>query len=133
MRTYHIDGSQPKAGQVFVFGSNLAGIHGAGAALAAYRNYGAKLGVAEGITGQSYAIPTVREKIAGPCSLEDIHAAVERFLAYTADHPEVEFFVTRVGCGLAGHHDGDIAPMFVNAPMNCSLPHTWHQFLRAAA
>jgi hypothetical protein len=126
-RTYHPDGSSPKPGQVFVFGSNLSGYHGGGAALAAHQHYGAEWGIAEGRTGQSYAIPTVKENIAGPLSLDEIRAAVERFLHYAATHPEESFLVTRVGCVLAGHKDADIAPMFRDAPLNCSLPDTWAQ------
>lgn len=131
-RQYHQDGSQPKAGQIFVFGSNLSGIHGAGAARAACLQYGAEWGVAEGMTGQSYALPTVQKKIAGPLSLEEIKAAVDRFISCASAHPEVVFFVTRVGCGLAGHLDQDIAPMFREASENCSMPDTWAKYLKEA-
>ena len=65
-RIYHPDGSAPAPDQVFVFGSNLSGIHGGGAAQAAHELYGARWGVAEGRTGRCYAIPTVRARIAGP-------------------------------------------------------------------
>jgi hypothetical protein len=128
-RIFHVDGASPQIGQVFVFGSNLSGIHGAGAARAACLQYGADWGVAEGITGQSYALPTVQKKIAGPLSLEEIKAAVDRFIGYAQAHPELEFFVTRVGCVRAGHQDADIAPMFRGAPENCSMPDTWAQYL----
>lgn len=129
MRRFHIDGSAPDTGQVFVFGSNLSGYHGGGAARAAHRLYGADWGVAEGVTGRSYAIPTVKEHIAGPLGLDDIRAAVGRFIDFAQAHPEREFFVTRVGCGLAGHRDEDIAPMFAAAPSNCSLPSQWSEFV----
>lgn len=128
-RHFHQDGGSPQSGQVFVFGSNLSGIHGAGAARAACLQYGAEWGVAEGMTGQSYALPTVKKKIAGPLTLDEIKAAVDRFIGYAQAHPELEFFVTRVGCGLAGHHDENIAPMFLGAPENCSMPDTWAQYL----
>lgn len=128
-RTYHQDGAPPKPGQIFCFGSNLSGIHGAGAALAAHSFYGAEWGVGEGRTGQSYALPTVRHGIAGPLSLPEIADAVARFLAHATAHSELLFFVTRVGCGLAGHNDSDIAPMFAGAPANCSLPRPWAEFL----
>ncbi len=131
-RAYHPDGSAPPSGSVFVFGANLSGIHGAGAARAAHKQYGAAWGVAEGITGQCYALPTVQHNIAGPLSLDEIRAAVERFLHHAATHPEDSFFVTRVGCVLAGHKDADIAPMFRDAPLNCSLPDTWREFIEAA-
>lgn len=128
-RTYHADGSAPGDGQTFVFGSNLSGIHGGGAAKAAHKLYGALWGVAEGITGQCYALPTVQHNIAGPLSLDEIRAGVERFLHHAATHLEDSFLVTRVGCVLAGHKDSDIAPMFRDAPLNCSLPVTWREIL----
>lgn len=128
MRTYHVDGSAPAPGQVFVFGSNMSGIHGAAAARAAHQHYGADWGIAEGRTGQSYALPTVRHHIAGPLPLAEIADAVERFLALAAESSD-EFFVTRVGCGLAGHHDEDIAPMFADAPANCSMPDAWRKYI----
>lgn len=130
---FHRDGTSPAPGQIFVFGSNLSGIHGGGAAKAAHQFYGAKWGAAEGIMGQSYAIPTVQERIAGALTLEQIQPAVQRFLAYAADHPETEFLVTRVGCVLAGHKDADIAPMFASATSNCSLPNTWASILGVPA
>lgn len=132
-RIFHVDGSSPASGQVFVFGSNLSGLHGGGAARAAHRFYDAKWGVAEGITGRCYAIPTVKHHLAGSLSLDEIRAAIERFLHHAATHPESQFFVTRIGCGLAGHHDQDIAPMFADAPMNCSLPLPWQQYVEVPA
>jgi hypothetical protein len=128
-RAFHPDGSSPTLGQVFVFGSNLSGIHGAGAARAANHRYGAEWGVSEGRTGWTYAIPTVQENIAGPLGLPAISTAVERFLRYAATHPEDSFLVTRIGCVLAGHTDKDFAPMFRDAPLNCSLPDTWRNLL----
>lgn len=115
---------------MFVFGSNLSGIHGAGAARAAHQHYGAKWGVADGMTGQCYAIPTVREHIAGPLTVDQIKPAVERFIAHAQRNPETQFFVTRIGCGLAAHRDQDIAPLFAAAPLNCSLPETWAAILQ---
>lgn len=128
MRKYHKDGSAPAQGQIFVFGSNLSGIHGAGAARAAHQHYGAAWGVGEGMTGESYALPTVRHNIAGPLPLAEIADAIERFIVIAEESAD-EFFVTRVGCGLAGHRDEDIAPMFRDAPSNCSLPDTWQKYL----
>ena len=129
-RKFHRDGSAPELTQLFVFGSNLSGIHGAGAARAAYDHYGAEWGVAEGLTGESYAIPTVAARIAGPISLADISDSVNRFIEFAKATPAAEFFVTRIGCGLAGHRDQDIAPMFAGAPSNCSLPDTWAQYIK---
>ncbi len=132
-RVYHKDGSAPAPGQIFVFGSNQSGIHGAGAARAAHQHYGAAWGVGEGLTGGSYALPTVRENIAGPLPLADINVAVERFLTYANHNPESRFLVTRVGCVLAGYSDEEIAPMFADAPANCSLPDTWKHHLEVMA
>lgn len=129
-RVYHKDGSPPEHGEVFVFGSNLSGIHGGGAARAAHKLYGARWGIAEGPTGRCYAIPTVRENIAGALSLELIRPAIERFLRHAVTHANTLFFVTRIGCGLAGHNDADIAPMFVGAPNNCDFPDTWEAYLK---
>lgn len=128
-RVYHIDGTSPHDNWVFVFGSNLSGYHGGGAAAAAHVLYGAKWGKAEGLSGRSYALPTVKEFIAGPLGVDEIRLHVEKFLQFANDHSELSFFVTRVGCGLAGHQDEDIAPMFRDAPLNCSLPLTWKPYL----
>lgn len=126
---YHRDGSQPHEDEIFVFGSNLSGIHGAGAARAAQMFYGAKRGNPRGLQGKSYAVPTVKERIAGPLSLQKIQTEVDEFLNFARNHPFHKFFVTRIGCGLAGHRDQDIAPMFKNAPDNCNLPDTWQELL----
>jgi hypothetical protein len=128
MRTYHQDGAQP-VNQVFVFGSNLSGWHGGGAARAAHKLYGAEWGVHSGRTGQCYAIPTVGERIGGPLPLETIALGVDMFLHHAATRPEDQFLVTRVGCGLAGHADADVAPLFRDAPSNCSLPMPWRQYI----
>lgn len=128
-RKFHKDGSSPAPGQVFVFGSNLSGFHGGGAARAAHQLYGAGWGEAEGMTGNSYAIPTVQEHIAGPLSIDQIAVAVGQFIEFAQANPSTDFFVTRVGCGLAGHRDQDIAPMFSGSPDNCSLPDTWAQYI----
>jgi hypothetical protein len=114
-----------KEGEIFVFGSNLDGIHGAGAALFARLHCGAQLGVGEGLTGQSYALPTC--KIPGvPLSLREIEMAVNRFLTLAVtDYTNLTFFVTRVACGFAGYTDAEIAPLFRDAPINCTLPPEW--------
>ena len=110
--------------KIFVFGSNLAGRHGKGAALCARRHHGAEYGVGVGRTGNSYAIPT-KDRNLKPLPLSTIGAFVRNFLEYAALHPELTFEVTRVGCGLAGYLDSDIAPFFKNAPRNCELPDWW--------
>lgn len=111
-------------GAIMVFGANKAGKHGKGAAVTAYLCYGAVRGVGEGIRGRSYAIPTKDERIRTlPLSMIAEH--VRRFLAYAASRPDLTFVVTRVGCGLAGYTDADMAPLFAGAPPNCALPPAW--------
>lgn len=114
---------------IFVFGSNLAGRHGLGAAKCALDEHGAIYGQGEGRQGNSYAIPTKDEHIK-TLPLTAIHLSVERFLAYAIVHSEEQFQVTRIGCGLAGYHDTNIAPMFADAPDNCILPYGWRTYAR---
>lgn len=111
---------------VFVFGSNLAGRHGAGAARTALQNHGAKYGQGVGRQGNSYAIPTKDENIQ-TLPLDRIEIFVDEFLEYARNNPDTQFAVTRIGCGLAGYKDADIAPLFANAPDNCSLPPGWRK------
>jgi len=109
---------------IFVFGSNRAGRHGKGAALSAKLYHGALYGQGIGRQGNSYAIPTKDEHLK-TLSLHSIEIEVSNFLEYAKNHPELDFFITRIGCGLAGYTDTVIAPMFKNAPSNCQLPPTW--------
>ena len=109
---------------VFVFGSNLAGRHGAGAALDARIEWGAQHGIGIGRTGRAYALPT-KDADMKPLSLGRIRAEVERFIMHAIEDPGSEFLVTRVGCGLAGYTEEQIAPMFRAAPDNCMLPDGW--------
>ena len=109
---------------IFVFGSNLAGRHGKGAALEAKRNHGAVYGQGVGPQGNSYAIPTKNEWLQ-TMDLADINYFVRMFIHYAELHPELTFNVTRIGCGLAGYNDWQIAPMFHDAPTNCNLPEGW--------
>lgn len=109
-----------KGTDIFVFGSNLAGRHGAGSALAARLHHGAVYGRGIGPQGMSYAIPTKDFELKR-MSLEEIKANVDDFIKYAEQHPELVFHVVRVGCGLAGYTDKEIAPMFVGAPANCKL------------
>lgn len=111
---------------IFVFGSNLAGRHGKGAALFAFQHHGAKYGVGEGPTGNAYAIPT-KNVVLQPLALDIIDYHVGVFLFYARQHPELQFEVTRIGCGLAGYSDHQIAPMFAEAPANCVLPKGWRK------
>lgn len=125
---YHPDFTQAGPEDIFVFGSNLAGFHGAGAALAAYNYYGAQLGIGEGRTGRSYAIPTKDETVRNTRKLTDIQASVAQFVVYTWENPDLRFFVTRVGCGLASIPNDTMAAMFYEAK-NCSFPEPWKPFL----
>lgn len=115
--------------RIFVFGSNLAGRHGAGAALWARRYFGAQYGVGVGPTGGAYAIPTKDQDLV-TLRLDAIAAYVRGFLDYANENPQEQFQVTRVGCGLAGYKDRDVAPMFKEAPANCLLPEEWVQYTR---
>lgn len=107
--------------QIFVFGSNLSGRHGAGAALDAWRLFGAEYFKGDGSTGRCYAIPTKGHNMEIR-SLEDIQKSVEQFLFYAWRNPDYEFIVTPIGCGLAGYKPEQIKPMFAAVPENVILP-----------
>ncbi len=111
-------------GQIFVFGANLAGRHGKGAALTAVKEYGAIYGQGVGPQGNSYAIPT-KDRNIQTLPLNVIFLYVLRFIGYAQANPDKVFYVTRIGTGLAGYKDSDIAPMFKDAPINCLLPDGW--------
>ncbi len=98
-----------KANEVFVFGSNLAGAHGGGAALLAYRKFGAIWGQGVGLQGQSYGIPTMQGGV------ETIRPYVDVFIQFAREHIEYKFLVTRIGCGIAGFRDEEIALLFQDA------------------
>jgi len=100
-----------KDNEVFVFGSNLAGIHGKGAARQAL-NWGAVMGVAEGMSGATYAIPTKDKIVRKSLSLGAIKAGVERFIKHASENESKLFLVTEIGCGLAKFNPEDIAPLF---------------------
>lgn len=107
--------------RIFVFGSNLAGRHGKGAALHAKQHHGAILGQGRGRQGSSYAIPT-KDADLNPLPLEQIAAEVAMFLEDARQTPDELYEVTPIGCGLAGYTPQQIAPMFRGAPANCRLP-----------
>jgi hypothetical protein len=109
---------------IFVFGSNLAGRHGKGAALFALNNHGAIYGVGVGKQGNSYAIPT-KDQYLKTLSLDYIELYVNQFLEYANERRELTFNITRIGCGLAGYKDEEVAPLFTAAPTNCVLPIEW--------
>jgi hypothetical protein len=125
---FHKDGTLPQNGEVFVFGSNLAGIHGAGAAKIAHQKFGAIYGAGMGLMGRSWAIPT-KDKLLNTLSLSDIERHIHIFVNDAPKFfPEHNWFVTRVGCGLAGYKDEQIAPMFRGAK-NCSFAEEWRPYL----
>jgi hypothetical protein len=95
--------------EIFVFGSNLAGLHGGGAARVAYKYFGAVWGQGVGLQGQTYAIPTMQGGV------ETISPYIDEFISFAKQHPELIFLVTRIGCGIAGFSDSDIAPLFASA------------------
>jgi len=113
---------------IFVFGSNLAGRHGGGAARFALLRHGAEYGVGLGRTGDSYALPTKDRNIQS-LSRTAIRVFVGDFIKHATAHPEDLFQVTRIGCGRAGYTDAQIAPMFMDAPANCSFDTAWQPFL----
>lgn len=113
---------------IFVFGSNLAGRHGAGAARYARTDKGAVYNVGFGLFGDSFAIPT-KDLSIQTMKLEDIADYVAMFITFAVRHPGTVFQVTRIGCGLAGLKDEDIAPMFNNAPKNCRFDTVWQPIL----
>lgn len=113
-----------KPNEIFVFGSNLDGMHGGGAARIARLHFGAVMGVGVGLQGQSYAIPTMQGGV------DTIQPYVDEFIQYAINHPELHFLVTRIGCGIAGFSEDEIAPLFRQAVSidNISLPQGfWEQ------
>lgn len=127
MYTFHKDGTLPQNGEIWVFGSNLAGIHGAGAARVARDQFGAPLGAGMGLMGNAYAIPTKNKQIE-TLSLEVINFFIDQFIQYTYQF-RGHYFVTRIGCGLAGYTDAQIAPLFREATVNCSFAEEWRPYL----
>lgn len=117
---------------IFVFGSNLAGRHGKGAALAAKQSHGAKYGVGVGRTGNAYAIPTKDQNLK-TLPITEIAKYVKDFLAYAKNNPELSFQLTPVGTGLAGYKHQDIAPLFKGVELlkNVATPSEWVKILRA--
>lgn len=114
-----------KPNEVFVFGSNLSGFHGGGAALVALEKFGAVWGQGVGLQGQSYGIPTMQGGV------ETIVPYVDEFIQFAKEHPELTFYVTRIGCGIAGFKDQEIAPLFSKAMQleNVILPKTFWEEL----
>ena len=101
--------------EIFVFGSNLEGLHFGGAARVAHDRFGAQWGVGVGLTGQTYAIPTMQGGV------ETIKPYVDQFIEYAKEHQDKKFLVTRIGCGIAGFKDEEIAPLFKRAIKVCNI------------
>lgn len=95
-------------GEIFVFGSNIYGMHGGGAAAVARRKFGAVMGCGEGLQGRSYALPTME-------GFEAMRTAVNRFIAFARTRRDLKFLVTAVGCGIAGYNPAQVAPLFTDA------------------
>ncbi len=111
--------------EIFVFGSNIEGFHMGGAARVAYEKFGAEWGVGDGPTGRCYAIPTMHG------GLEDIRPYAKKFIAYAKAHPMKRFMLTRVGCGIAGFKDSDMAQLFEDALEipNIAYPRKWLPYM----
>lgn len=111
-----------------VFGSNEAGVHGAGAARTALQQYGAQMGKGFGPSRSSFAIPTKDWQIQ-TLPIEAVTLYVNAFIRYAEINPTKQFKVTRIGCGLAGFENHQIAPLFLNAPSNCHFDLAWKPYL----
>ena len=109
--------------EIFVFGSNGFGAHNGGAAATAVHKFGAKMGQAEGLQGQSYAINTMSSE-------DEMYAQIDRFLDFAKSHPELTFLVTEIGCGIAGYSPEQIAPHFKDHSKNVILPDSFTQILK---
>lgn len=111
--------------EIFVFGSNLDGMHAGGAAKIAHNSFGAIWGEGVGLHGRTYAIPTMHG------GLDAIKPYVVDFIEFARTHPDMKFLVTRVGCGIAGFSDEEMAPLFKNATEleNVYLPEVWWEIL----
>ena len=114
-----------KENEIFVFGSNLEGMHGGGAARLAYNKFGAIWGQGVGLQGQSYGIPTMHGGV------DAIKPYVDEFIEFAKSHPELTFLVTRIGCGIAGFRDEEIAPLFKECieMENVCLPRSFHEYI----
>lgn len=112
----HIQSLEPH--EIFVFGSNIQGAHGGGAARVAHQQFGAQYGVGEGLTGQSYALPSME-------GTESFRAAAQRFIDFAASRPDLTFLLTKVGCGIAGYSETEVSQWFTEAPDNVVKPPGW--------
>ena len=117
--------------EIFVFGSNCSGRHGAGAAYFAWNKFGAEMGIGEGLTGQCYALPTMDEYFK-TLTLDGIKEKVECFIKVCKERPEKIFLLTKIGCGIAGYSPSEVASLFQDflpLPSNLILPREFHEVL----
>lgn len=130
MKFIYFNGFQtPCKGEIMVFGSNLGGIHGAGAAKYAAMHLGARKGIAEGFTGLCYAIPT-KDKYIKSLPFSQIRTYVSRFVDTTYIRYDMQFLITAVGTGLAGYRHCDVAPLFRECnSANCRFDERWQLYL----
>lgn len=118
-------------GAVYVYGANESYINASGTARIAREEYGAGMGRGWGLVGKSFGIPTKDWDI-NTLSLAEIKHYVNRFRSFAVSRPNMTFYITKIGCGLAGLREEDIRPMFLDAPANCILPYGW-TWVRAKA
>jgi hypothetical protein len=116
-------------GEIFVFGSNLKGLHGGGAARLAYERFGAIWGQGVGLQGSCYGIPTMHGGV------DAIKPYVDEFIEFAQNHTEYTFLVTKIGCGIAGFKEEEIAPLFADAVSvdNIILPESFVMYLNQQA
>lgn len=128
-RIYHPEGEKPPLlpALVFVFGSNLEGDHSGGAARIAREEFQAERGVGRGRTNMAYAIPVISHGRTLP--LNAIDQAVREFISYADANATLTFYVVRVGCGIAGYADAQMAPLFAGAGVNCIFSEKWKPWL----
>lgn len=119
------DITELKPNEIFIFGSNLNGYHSAGAAALAYKKFGAEWEIGEGLSGQTYAFPTLERDMnkRGPRGLR---YSRDRLFATARALPEKTFLLTKVGCGIAGYVEDEIKPLFADAPENVIKPQGWY-------
>ena len=119
MRSTSENITELKENEIFVFGSNIQGNHAGGAARTAVEKFGAIMGQGVGLQGQSYAIPTME-------GLESLIKHVNEFIEFTKNNPQLTFYLTKVGCGIAGYEEHRIKPLFSDTPSNVIKPEGWN-------
>lgn len=113
-----------KPNEIFVFGSNLDGFHDGGAARVALEKFGAIYGSGDGMQGQTYAIPTLSRQMK-PLSIRYMQTYTRKFIETAKEHPKLTFYLTKIGCGIAGFSEDEIKPLFTDTPKNIVKPKGW--------